>query len=51
MTDSAIRDEIDLTDCDREPIHVPQAVQPHGFLLVLDLKPRWCSRAPAPSRA
>lgn len=36
MTDSAIRDEIDLTDCDREPIHVPQAVQPHGFLLVLD---------------
>lgn len=36
MTDSAIRDEIDLTDCDREPIHIPQAVQPHGFLLVLD---------------
>ena len=36
MTDSALRDDIDLTDCDREPIHIPQAVQPHGFLLVLD---------------
>lgn len=36
MTDSAIRTDIDLTDCDREPIHIPQAVQPHGFLLVLD---------------
>ncbi|WP_395944449.1 histidine kinase dimerization/phosphoacceptor domain -containing protein [Brevundimonas sp.] len=38
MTDSAVRSEIDLTDCDREPIHVPQAIQPHGFLLVLDLE-------------
>ncbi len=27
---------IDLTDCDREPIHVPSAVQPHGSLLVVD---------------
>jgi light-regulated signal transduction histidine kinase (bacteriophytochrome)/CheY-like chemotaxis protein len=24
---------IDLTNCDREPIHVPGAVQPHGVLL------------------
>ena len=28
--------EVDLTNCDREPIHVPGAVQPHGFLLAVD---------------
>src|SRR5689334_22830437 len=27
--------EIDLTACDREPIHIPGAVQPHGALLVI----------------
>ncbi|MTD45321.1 GAF domain-containing protein [Conexibacter sp. W3-3-2] len=27
---------VDLTTCDREPIHVPGAIQPHGVLLVLD---------------
>ncbi len=27
---------VDLTTCDREPIHVPGAIQPHGFLLALD---------------
>lgn len=26
----------DLTECDREPIHVPGAIQPHGLLLVAD---------------
>ncbi len=26
---------VDLTNCDREPIHIPGAVQPHGVLLVL----------------
>jgi two-component system, chemotaxis family, sensor kinase Cph1 len=36
MTDSALDDDIDLTDCDREPIHAPQAIQPHGLLLVLN---------------
>jgi len=25
---------LDLTDCDREPIHVPGAIQPHGLLLI-----------------
>jgi light-regulated signal transduction histidine kinase (bacteriophytochrome) len=25
---------VDLTDCDREPIHIPGAIQPHGLLLV-----------------
>jgi light-regulated signal transduction histidine kinase (bacteriophytochrome) len=28
--------EVDLTNCDREPIHVPGAIQPHGFLLAVD---------------
>ncbi|WP_374275912.1 histidine kinase dimerization/phosphoacceptor domain -containing protein [Brevundimonas sp.] len=27
---------LDVTDCDREPIHIPGAIQPHGVLLVLD---------------
>ena len=27
--------EATLTDCDREPVHIPGAVQPHGMLLVL----------------
>ena len=29
--------EVDLTACDREPIHISGAVQPHGALLVLSL--------------
>lgn len=28
--------EADLTTCDREPIHIPGAVQPHGLLLAVD---------------
>jgi light-regulated signal transduction histidine kinase (bacteriophytochrome) len=28
--------EVDLTTCDREPIHVPGSIQPHGVLLVID---------------
>ena len=28
--------EVDLTTCEREPIHVPGAIQPHGVLLALD---------------
>ncbi len=27
---------VDLTACDREPIHLPGSIQPHGFLLALD---------------
>lgn len=26
---------VDLTNCDREPIHIPGLIQPHGVLLVL----------------
>lgn len=28
--------EVDLTTCDREPIHIPGAIQPHGVLVALD---------------
>lgn len=27
---------MDITACDREPIHIPGAIQPHGLLLVVD---------------
>jgi light-regulated signal transduction histidine kinase (bacteriophytochrome) len=27
--------DVDLTNCDREPIHIPGQIQPHGVLLVL----------------
>ena len=30
---------LDLTSCDREPIHVPGAIQPHGVLLALSEPP------------
>ncbi len=30
----------DLTNCDREPIHVPGAIQPHGVLLATDAEAR-----------
>lgn len=29
---------IDLTNCDREPIHIPGAIQPHGVLLAVNLQ-------------
>jgi two-component system, chemotaxis family, sensor kinase Cph1 len=28
--------DVDLTACDREPIHVPGSIQPHGVMLVAD---------------
>ncbi|MGV3623661.1 MAG: ATP-binding protein [Archangium sp.] len=28
--------EVDLTNCDSEPIHIPGSVQPHGVLIALD---------------
>jgi light-regulated signal transduction histidine kinase (bacteriophytochrome) len=37
MTDAILaRDQVDLTNCDREPIHVPGAILPHGAMLVLE---------------
>jgi chemotaxis family two-component system sensor kinase Cph1 len=36
---------IDLTNCDREPIHIPGNIQPHGFLIALNhnFKITYCS--------
>lgn len=31
-------ENIDLTNCDREPIHIPGRIQSHGFLLSVDAK-------------
>jgi light-regulated signal transduction histidine kinase (bacteriophytochrome)/CheY-like chemotaxis protein len=30
-----MKPQVDLTNCDREPIHIPGSVQPFGFLLAL----------------
>jgi chemotaxis family two-component system sensor kinase Cph1 len=32
---SILPHEVDLTNCDKEPIHIPGSIQPHGVLLVL----------------
>src|ERR1700712_4734285 len=29
------RNPVDLTSCNREPIHIPGAIQPHGAMLVV----------------
>jgi len=31
-----LREPVDLTNCDREPIHTPGSIQPHGAMLVCD---------------
>ncbi len=37
MNDAILtRDRVTLTNCDREPIHIPGAILPHGAMLVLD---------------
>lgn len=30
-----MNEQVNLSNCDREPIHIPGSVQPFGFLLVL----------------
>ena len=36
LTDqSLVTDTVDTTNCDREPIHTPAHIQPHGVMLVL----------------
>lgn len=36
---------VDLTNCDREPIHIPGKIQSHGFLIAInsDFNIVWCS--------
>src|SRR5689334_18696697 len=31
---AAALQNVDLTNCDREPIHIPGSIQPHGLLIV-----------------
>jgi light-regulated signal transduction histidine kinase (bacteriophytochrome) len=35
-SETGVEPALDLTACDREPIHVPGAIQPHGLLLIAD---------------
>jgi chemotaxis family two-component system sensor kinase Cph1 len=37
LSDESLLDQpITLTNCDREPIHIPGSIQPYGFMLCLD---------------
>ncbi|GAK69167.1 putative two-component hybrid sensor and regulator [Agrobacterium rubi TR3 = NBRC 13261] len=36
--------EVDLTNCDREPIHIPGYIQPHGCLIACDSAMRTITR-------
>jgi len=40
-----MNDPIDLSNCDREPIHIPGKIQAHGFLIAInrELKITYCS--------
>lgn len=31
-----INSNFDLNECDKEPIHIPSAIQPHGFFIAID---------------
>ena len=35
VNESTSQTAVDLTTCDREPIHIPGAIQPHGMLLAV----------------
>jgi len=36
LPNSPLEGEPELTNCDREPIHLPESIQPHGCLLAVD---------------
>ena len=40
---------VDLTNCDREPIHIPGSVQPHGVMLVIDPASQAIAQAAGPT--
>ena len=42
---------VDLTNCDREPIHIPGSIQPHGCLLACDVALSRIERASANAAA
>ena len=37
LKDIVNRDIVNLTNCEQEPIHIPGSIQPHGFLIGLDI--------------
>ena len=41
--------KVDLTNCDREPIHIPGSIQPHGCLLACDMSAAFVLRHSANS--
>ena len=43
--------KVDLTNCDREPIHTPGSVQPHGVLLICDINDNLITAASANAAA
>ena len=43
--------EADLTNCDREPIHIPGSIQPHGVMLVYDASEQVVTHASANAEA
>ncbi len=43
--------EADLTNCDREPIHIPGSIQPHGAMLVYDSEKKIVTYASANASA
>ncbi|MDB5267396.1 MAG: hypothetical protein JWP58_436 [Hymenobacter sp.] len=48
LTDESLLGQpITLTNCDREPIHIPGLIQPYGFLLCLDEQSRRVVQASA----
>ena len=52
LTDETlVGQSIDLTNCDREPIHIPGLIQPYGFLLCLDEQTRQVVMASANTKA
>lgn len=42
---------VDLTNCDREPIHIPGSIQPHGCLIACDASATWILRHSANAAA
>jgi len=40
IDESITAETVNLTNCDREPIHIPGAIQPHGILLVVS-RSKW----------
>ena len=52
LSDEALLGQsINLTNCDREPIHLPGLIQPYGFLLCLDEQSRLVVQASANTSA